>query len=338
MILVLDDGRAGHLNQILGVLKRRPSWQYHVVRIQFKNQLCLFLANLSVFFGYANQSILKLVLGHKLSNELLKLGSMDAIFSAGSYCAAVNYILGKIFQSKTVLFLESTLTRFGVPFDLNIIPYHDCPAKNSKTIKLVMSPHMIRPEDYQNAVLKFTEVKKLSKRPKIAFLIGGSSKHFNFNMQWFTKMANLLEQFCVRSNWSLLVTTSRRSPIAIEDVLKNMTTIEDLVLVHKNSWNPVQTYLGLCEHVLVTEDSFSMMSEALASKKPVTVLKVPHYQNSSKFTKTLDYMESRKWITFWNENVVDLESLFIHPVRSLDIPDDTEEAAIQIEKCLGRSS
>jgi hypothetical protein len=52
-----------------------------------------------------------------------------------------------------------------------------------------------------------------------------------------------------------------------------------LLLASEDDWNPVPGMLGLCEQVLCTEDSVSMISEAATAGRRPIVLGVPRKSN-----------------------------------------------------------
>ncbi|MBQ9528177.1 MAG: mitochondrial fission ELM1 family protein, partial [Fretibacterium sp.] len=76
----------------------------------------------------------------------------------------------------------------------------------------------------------------------------------------------------------LLVTTSRRTgkeaDNAVESVLEGSPAVRYLLLASRSTENPIPAMLSVATHVLVTEDSVSMVSEAATAGFHVGLLRV----------------------------------------------------------------
>ena len=75
-----------------------------------------------------------------------------------------------------------------------------------------------------------------------------------------------------KNRWQLFITTSRRTPKALEDFLAEHFSDEPLLIIanRKNYGFVAGGILGLCDLVLVSSDSVSMITEA-ASASPTLV-------------------------------------------------------------------
>jgi uncharacterized protein len=108
-------------------------------------------------------------------------------------------------------------------------------------------------------------------RPLVAVLIGGANSAYRLGPAEMAMLAAQLRGLGA----GLAITPSRRTdPKAVEALRAgldgNAATIWD-----GQGENPYFGYLGLADHVLVTCDSVSMTSEALATAKPVHVIQLP---------------------------------------------------------------
>lgn len=108
-------------------------------------------------------------------------------------------------------------------------------------------------------------------RPRVAVLIGGDNGVYRLTREYAERFAGQLAQLCGRDGAGLMVTASRRTgpeaEAAIRDGLKGLPA---------SVWdgageNPYFGFLGLADAVIVTSDSVNMVSEALATGKPVHV-------------------------------------------------------------------
>lgn len=109
--------------------------------------------------------------------------------------------------------------------------------------------------------------------PRVAVLIGGATHHYTPSAAALTQLIEQLEAALTQSG-SLMVTLSRRTlPAHAAQIKKWATTKESRVYLYDGEGeNP---YLGLLAHanvILVTDDSVSMMSEAISTGKPLYLL------------------------------------------------------------------
>ncbi|WP_374323920.1 ELM1/GtrOC1 family putative glycosyltransferase [Azonexus sp.] len=108
----------------------------------------------------------------------------------------------------------------------------------------------------------------------VALLIGGDSRSHRYtaaDWQALVDAVNLLGG----QGWRWLVSTSRRTPPAVEARLRAGIRADWLVQAvwwHAAPARVVQPYLDAATLVLVTQDSLSMLSEAVAAGKPALAL------------------------------------------------------------------
>ncbi|MFN4182397.1 MAG: ELM1/GtrOC1 family putative glycosyltransferase, partial [bacterium] len=78
------------------------------------------------------------------------------------------------------------------------------------------------------------------------------------------------------SGYEILCTTSRRTPLEIEERIEKefASEFEAWVPARKSGENPVPAFLGLAQKTVVTEDSFLMVSEALSAGKDLWILRL----------------------------------------------------------------
>ena len=336
-ILILDDGRKGHLNPILSLFDKRPYWKKVIVRIKFKNKLMRGMCFAASLLRLNIKGFLQIALS-KISWQQLKLHLNDAnaIFSAGSYAASVTYLLSKERGYKSVVFLQSSLARLGVPFGLNIIPYHDKPAYKQNTLKLTFSLNNVDAVRCQTEAEVYRKQKYFEDNNKLTLLIGGNSKHYCYELNWFKKVLADVQKFATPHNWNILCTTSRRTPVDFAEQIPSLIDCEGLVLAHKTEENPILAYFGMSSCILVMEDSFNMISEALASEKKVIVVKVPSIKRQSKFHVTLNHLINNNWIKFWDplDDNISLNEVVCSDIKYAPVSQDMEEALMCIDTYL----
>ncbi len=101
-----------------------------------------------------------------------------------------------------------------------------------------------------------------NEKPRIAVLIGGNSKTHKMNNSIIEQIKSI--------KGSLMITASRRTPQKYINALKTLKG----TFWNGRGKNPFKAYLAYADYILVTSDSVSMISEAVATGKPVYLLKM----------------------------------------------------------------
>lgn len=111
-------------------------------------------------------------------------------------------------------------------------------------------------------------------RPLVAVLVGGTSRHGRFTPEDASRVGEQLATLARDTGAGLAVTPSRRTGA------ENVATLRAaLAGVPHFFWdgsgeNPYFGLLGLADHIVVTGDSASMVSEACSTGKPVYVIEL----------------------------------------------------------------
>lgn len=167
-------------------------------------------------------------------------------------------------------------------FDLVIAPQHDrlCGANVLLTLGAL---HRVTTEKLRAAAEAFAPQVAHLKRPYLGVLIGGSNSAYSFGEAEMRNFAAALVGASRARDASLLVTPSRRTGEAnlkiLQDALKDVPAfVWDGV-----GANPYYGMLGLADEIVVTCDSVNMVSEAMATHRPVHVFDLPG--GSEKFSR-----------------------------------------------------
>jgi mitochondrial fission protein ELM1 len=108
-------------------------------------------------------------------------------------------------------------------------------------------------------------------RPFTAVLVGGSSGPYAFTPEAGARLGREASRMAEKTGGSLLITTSARTPRAVTAAIAANVRVPSYL--HRWSSaaadNPFLGFLGLAEHIIVTADSVSMLSESIATGKPV---------------------------------------------------------------------
>jgi mitochondrial fission protein ELM1 len=112
-----------------------------------------------------------------------------------------------------------------------------------------------------------------------AMLIGGSSRSHQYTPEDWQNLANGMATLAQREHIRWLVTTSRRTGRETEELLRKL--LPDRILADAIWWchepqKKLAAYLGSSENVWVTQDSVSMITEAISAARPVVVVRPRH--------------------------------------------------------------
>ncbi|MCI0431272.1 MAG: mitochondrial fission ELM1 family protein [Rhodospirillales bacterium] len=158
-------------------------------------------------------------------------------------------------------------------FDLVVTtPQYFVPARPN-VLTVGMPLHGVTPQTLQSAASEWDPRLSHLPRPRIAVLIGGSSPPYRFGAEEAAELGQLVADKAARAGGSLLVTTSART--APEAALALQAEMR--VPSHFHRWqagaadNPYRGFLALADEIVVTGDSISMLAEATATGKPVSI-------------------------------------------------------------------
>lgn len=207
----------------------------------------------------------------------------DLIIAAGHSTHPSLLWLARKHHARSAVLMKPSLPMSW--FGLCIVPQHDFP--NGAARKNLILTH--------GALNRVAPPAGAARTGKI-ILIGGPSASHGWDG------ARLIESLTDISNagtWQL--TDSRRTPAGfIEDIHKQLPAIE--IFPHPETtpdWLPAK--LATADEVWVTEDSVSMIYEALSSGARVGLLPAPRIQQDSRVLRGVEALISQKFLTTFSE-------------------------------------
>ncbi len=282
-VIILSDGIRGHFHQSLGVSK----WLERLGDFKLDK-----IIEVPKFSGFKKFWLFK-ILARKLKNSRDKnfalswlkrtglkipdLRQNSTLFiSTGSTAAPYNLALARATGNKCAVIMTPSI--LGItPFDFAIVPEHDNPQNNSHVIKTLGAPNHIYIPDLKSAAdEKFGNIRA---QKVLAILIGGNDANYKITPEWVNE---ILKPLANLRDTAILITTSRRTGVEADLAIKNIFAdkAEFLLLASENpNENPIPAMLGCSTHVLVTEDSVSMVSEAVTAGFKVGLLRVKRSDN-----------------------------------------------------------
>lgn len=158
-------------------------------------------------------------------------------------------------------------------FDLVVPPKHDR-LTGENVFSILGSPHRVTPQRLASELVRFSDQIDPLPHPRVAVLIGGRSKAFDLSPERASAMAHAIEDAISLAGGSLMMTFSRRTPDKARALLTARLRHLPGLIWDGTGENPYFAFLGAADHILVTEDSTNMATEAASTGKPVFILKM----------------------------------------------------------------
>jgi mitochondrial fission protein ELM1 len=287
---VLNDGRSGHLNQSLAVARQiqtaRTTQGYKmedtriVVRdVRYSSGLKRAALTISGAFSswrcHGCMACMRYCLERESCEGLMKT-YCDFVVSCGSGLAPVNAFMARENNAKNIVVMSPGIVGLG-KFNLAVIPRHDRPRPAKNVVATELAPNLIDEGTLKLKAETFAAALGLKReRRRIGLLVGGDTPEFTLSVELMNRVADGIISAAETLEAELLVTTSRRTPKAVETLMKDRLKGNPRckLLVIANEDNPegaVAGILGLSDVVVVSGESISMVSEAVSSSRPVIV-------------------------------------------------------------------
>lgn len=180
-------------------------------------------------------------------------------------------------------------------WDIVIAPEHDG-VHGQNILTLPGSIHDVTPSRLAT-VAQTPHAFQSMPSPRVALLIGGDTHNQSFDQTAFAALLEEVKAFVRRTDGSLLISNSRRTPQVVSDGLRDAvddlpsyvwTGAEDAARLGEFPHNPYSHYLALSDVIVCSADSVSMLSEAAATRAQLFVFgDVSGTSAPSKFARQL---------------------------------------------------
>lgn len=271
-ILVVTDGVPGHESQALGLCQWLSS-RYHInsvryeVRLRFKalSRIALpFLQGLRTPAGF----LFKIF----YTANPLPENKPDVIVSMGGNTSFANILLSHYYGC-TNIFIGS-LRRLNA----ELIAAHLTlePTGHAANIVMQITPSTVDREKLLVEGKVFIREIGLQEDKKYwTLIIGGDGAGYHYSEQDWIALGTWANSIAEQHNIRWLISTSRRTGANAELLLKATINPENIATAiwwnHKPE-KKLMAMMGVCERIIVTADSMSMINEAIASGCDVVIL------------------------------------------------------------------
>lgn len=274
-VWVVSDGRAGIENQALGLAEavaRQTPAEVVVKRLHY-----------SPLFD-------RLPTALKIAPDAMLAGDSDRVappypdiwIAAGRASLPFSLRMKKRSQDRTfVVQLQDPKTSLKT-FDLVIAPEHDgLVAPN--VLPILGSTNRITRDRLADDYMLWRARLAALKGPPVAALIGGKSKTYDLSLDRAAALALQIKLAVAEVGGCLLLTLSRRTPEPAKAVIREVLKDTPGIVYDGDGDNPYFAFLHAADHILVTEDSVNMTTEAAATGKPVHMLALDRSRDAGKF-------------------------------------------------------
>ena len=266
----LLDGKKGHEKQSLALVRS----------LKEQSRCRIFDINIQ---DLENPFLALIFKKNNLNKGLIK---PDIAIGAGHKTHFHLLAIKRCFNAKIVVIMKPSIPH--KLFDLCVIPKHD-DVKSGSNVFITNTP-----------LVNFNLNKK-KKENMALFLIGGPSKHYYWDSKRvLEQIKNISKQFKFKK---LLITTSRRTPIEFinefnKSKIKNIKLYEHTKIM--NDW--LDKNIIKVKNIWVTNDSYSMLIEAIASGAYTDILELK-MKKKSKLSGEINTIKKkiRNKITIQNE-------------------------------------
>lgn len=273
-VVFFDDNKIGHRKQgqsLLALIRQlNPYARLETVKINYKGKyarlVCEVLSLLAPKDCFSWQKFFKLFLTRDSYEKITKIRA-DISINVGSYLAPLNVLFSLTQKTKAISILRPNTSYRK--FSLIILPEHDrIEADNIVKIKGAF----FEPSDISSKIKAVKEFFHIKESKKISLFVGGPLLDREEYFSSLKVFVEKLKRFILNDNFSLLLSTSRRTPPEIDDYLhktfSNFPLLEAACFPNKKNYDFVfEGFTGLSDIVLVTADSISMISEILTLRK-----------------------------------------------------------------------
>ena len=190
----------------------------------------------------------------------------DLVLSSGRKSIATARYIKRQSEGKTIIAQIQDPRVNPEQFDLVAVPAHD-PTRGPNVVVTTAAPNKITTERIEKERESFPQLENL-KAPRVAVLIGGTSKAYCMSKNITRKLADQLSEI----EASLMITCSRRTGEGNQKTLRKKLDKKGNFFWDGNGQNPYLAMLGWADIILVTADSVSMLSESCTTGKPVYMI------------------------------------------------------------------
>ena len=184
-------------------------------------------------------------------------------------------------------------------FDYIVAPEHD-ELKGNNVLTTKGAIHYLRNNELNEnqSYLK----SKIIKEKVVSLIVGGPNKYYDFKIEFLEEVFLKIKNNFISKGYQLIFIPSMRTPKNIIHKAKNFYDKNQIIVtdIDKKAY---LSSLKLADHIVVTCDSTSMISEAAITGKPIYVAQMPTKKKNERFEKFFKLFKSMNIIKDLEDSV-----------------------------------
>ena len=283
--LLLTEGMHGMISQVEGLAKALDLDFIHE-KIEINNFWKLFPPKVTPVQDF--------VFKNKIDSQF------DVVISCGRKSVIPSIYLKKKFKNKIINIHIQEPKVFLDNFDFVVAPEHDGLKGNNVLTSKGAVHYLTNDELDQNE--NYLKSRINSQKKIVTLILGGPTRYYDYNNRVIDGIFSKIEQNFLKNNYQVIIIPSMRTPQNIIEKAKNYFDNDQIIIpnVDKKAY---LSSLKISDHIIVTCDSTSMISEAAITGKPIYVAQMPAIKNNQRFKSFFNLFESLNIIKELNNSV-----------------------------------
>ena len=283
--LLLTEGMHGMISQVEGLAKALDLDFIHE-KIEINNFWKLFPPKVTPVQDF--------VFKNKIDSQF------DVVISCGRKSVIPSIYLKKKFKNKIInIHIQEPKVSLD-NFDFVVAPEHDGLKGNNVLTSKGAVHYLTNDELDQNE--NYLKSRINSQKKIVTLILGGPTRYYDYNNQVIDGIFSKIEQNFLKNNYQVIIIPSMRTPQNIIEKAKNYFD-KDQIIIPNVDKKAYLSSLKISDHIIVTCDSTSMISEAAITGKPIYVAQMPAIKNNQRFKSFFNLFESLNIIKELNNSV-----------------------------------
>ena len=283
--LLLTEGMHGMISQVEGLAKALDLDFIHE-KIEINNFWKLFPPKVTPVQDF--------VFKNKIDSQF------DVVISCGRKSVIPSIYLKKKFKNKIInIHIQEPKVSLD-NFDFVVAPEHDGLKGNNVLTSKGAVHYLTNDELDQNE--NYLKSRINSQNKIVTLILGGPTRYYDYNDQVIDDIFSKIEQNFLKNNYQVIIIPSMRTPQNIIEKAKNYFD-KDQIIIPNVDKKAYLSSLKISDHIIVTCDSTSMISEAAITGKPIYVAQMPAIKNNQRFKSFFNLFESLNIIKELNNSI-----------------------------------
>ena len=282
--LLLTEGMHGMISQVEGLAKALDIDFIHE-KIELNNFWKLIPPKITPIHSF--------VFKNKIDNDL------NIVISCGRKSVIPSLFLKKKFKDKIInIHIQDPKVSLS-NFDFVVAPEHDG-LMGENVISSKGAIHYLTEKELDENISYLKP--RINKEKIVTLIVGGPNKYYDYKETEIENIFYKIKQNFLNNGYQLILIPSMRTPKKIIEKAKNYFDKNQVVItdIDKKAY---LSSLRLADHIVVTCDSTSMISEAAITGKPIYVAHMPHVKNNDRFKKFFEMFKGLNIIRDLNHKV-----------------------------------